>query len=97
MDVAATDGTPGLPLYLFIAGANPSSVTARANMQLALERFATGHFAFEVVNVFEFPERALNNRVLVTPTLVAPSCARRLIGDLSEASQLHYFLQTLPR
>ena len=90
-------GAPGVPLYLFVAGDNPSSVTAQGNMQVALERFTTGHFAFEVVNVFEFPDRALNNRVLVTPTLVAPSCARRLIGDLSEASQLYYFLQTLPR
>jgi hypothetical protein len=88
---------PGLPLYLFVAGDNPSSITAQENIRFALEKFATGHFAFEIVNVFEFPERALNSRVLVTPTLVAPSCARRLIGDLSEASQLHYFLQTLPR
>jgi len=97
MTDATPGGTPGLPLYLFVAGDNPSSISAQGNLQLALERFETGHFAFEIVNVFEFPERALNSRVLVTPTLVAPSCARRLIGDLSEASQLHYFLQTLPR
>jgi circadian clock protein KaiB len=92
-----TGNVTGLPLYLFVAGDNPSSVTAQRNIHPALEKFSAGHFAFEIVNVFEFPERALNNRVLVTPTLVAPSCARRLIGDLSEASQLHYFLQTLPR
>jgi circadian clock protein KaiB len=90
-------GASGLPLYLFVAGDNPSSVAAQGNVQVALGRFETGHFAFEIVNVFEFPDRALSNRVLVTPTLVAPSCARRLIGDLSEPSQLHYFLQTLPR
>jgi circadian clock protein KaiB len=94
---AAPGAAPGLPLYLFVAGDNPSSITAQSSVQTALERYATGHFDFEIVNVFEFPERALDNRVLVTPTLVAPSCARRLIGDLSEASQLHYFLQTLPR
>jgi len=93
---SAADRALGLPLYLFVAGDNPSSVKARGNIFQALEKFGAGHFAFEIVNVFEFPERVLNNRVLVTPTLVAPSCARRLIGDLSEASQLYYFLQTLP-
>ncbi len=97
MTTAVPDAGPGLPLYLFLAGDNPSSLAALGNIRLALDRFTGGQFAFEVVNVFEFPERALDNRVLVTPALVAPSCARRLIGDLSEASQVHYFLDTLPR
>jgi hypothetical protein len=70
---------------------------ARGNVRSANAAAVRLHFAFEIVNVFEFPERALNNRVLVTPTLVAPSCGRRLIGDLSEASQRYYFLQALPR
>jgi hypothetical protein len=31
----------------------------------------------------------------VTPTLLAPQSARRVVGDLSEATLLDYFLDTL--
>ena len=61
-----------------------------------MTEFAEAAFALEIVNVFDDPDRALSARVLVTPTLLAPDFARRLVGDLSERTQLHYFLQGLP-
>ena len=48
------------------------------------------------MNVFDDPERALAERILVTPTLLAPASAQRIVGDLGEVSQLRYFLQMLP-
>ena len=54
-----------------------------------------GSFDLEIVNVYDDPDRALRERVLVTPTLLAPDSARRLVGDLSETAQLHYFLHGL--
>jgi circadian clock protein KaiB len=86
----------GIVLYLFVANDAPKSIIAIENIQRALVDLADRHFTLEIVNVYDDPDRALSNRVLVTPTLLAPVAARRLVGDLSEKTQLHYFLQGLP-
>jgi len=91
------NGASRVPLYLFVAGDNPSSLAAYGNIRLALEMFEAGDFALEVINVKEFPDRALDNRVFVTPTLLAPSFSRRLIGDLSKWIHVRDFLRSLPR
>ena len=83
-------------LFLFVANDGPKSIIAIENIRRALDEFVAAAFALEIVNVFDDPDRALNSRVLVTPTLLAPDFARRLVGDLSEKAQLHYFLQGLP-
>jgi hypothetical protein len=59
--------------------------------------FKAGEFDLEVVDVNTAPERAIADLVLITPTLLAPLCKRRLIGDLSKWSRVHQFLQSLPR
>jgi circadian clock protein KaiB len=86
----------GIVLYLFVANDAPKSIMAIENIQRALAELTERTFELEIVNVYDDPDRALSNRVLVTPTLLAPAAARRLVGDLSEKSQLHYFLQGLP-
>jgi circadian clock protein KaiB len=83
-------------LCLFVANDAPKSIIAIENIRRALIEFVDSAFALEIVNVFDDPDRALSSRVLVTPTLLAPDFARRLVGDLSEKTQLHYFLQGLP-
>jgi circadian clock protein KaiB len=83
-------------LFLFVANDAPKSIIAIENIQRALAELTDRSFDLEIVNVYDDPDRALSNRVLVTPTLLAPAAARRLVGDLSEKTQLHYFLQGLP-
>jgi circadian clock protein KaiB len=85
----------GLPLFLFVAGDSAASLTAYGNIELALQMFEAGDFNLEVVDVWELPERAFEHRVLVTPTLLAPSCSRRLVGDLSKWNHVHAFLRSL--
>jgi circadian clock protein KaiB len=85
----------GVELILFVANEAPKSIVALANLRRALDELPGLRFALEIVNVYADPDRALANRVLVTPTLLAPGSARRLVGDLSEQSQLHYFLNGL--
>ena len=85
----------GVRLHLFVASDAPRSIIAIENIRRALIEFEA-MFALEIVNVFDDPDRALAARVLVTPTLLAPDFARRLVGDLSESAQLRYFLQGLP-
>ena len=82
-------------LCLFVANETPRSVIAIENIRRALVEFVDAGFLLEVINVFDDPDRALSERVLITPTLLAPGTARRIVGDLSEQSQLHYFLHGL--
>ncbi len=86
-----------LPLFLFTAGDTAGSLAAYGNIRLALEMFPPGNFALEVFDVWSDTDKALEHRVLVTPTLLAPSCERRLVGDLSKWSVVHHFLQSLRR
>jgi circadian clock protein KaiB len=85
----------GIPLLLFVAGDAPRTTAAVENLRRALAEFQERTFQLEIVNVFEEAGRAIADQVLVTPTLLAPGSSRRLIGDLSEKSQLRYFLQTV--
>jgi circadian clock protein KaiB len=89
-------GGAGVRLCLFVANDAPRSIIAIENIRRALVELVDSAFALEIINVFDDPDRALSARVLVTPTLLAPDFARRLVGDLSETTQLHYFLQGLP-
>jgi len=84
-----------IPLLLFVVGDAPRTAVAVENLRLALTEFRDRKFQLEIVDVFENAGRAIADRVLVTPTLLAPGSSRRLVGDLSEKSQLRYFLQTL--
>jgi circadian clock protein KaiB len=86
----------GVQLVLFVANNAPNSIVAIENIHRALTELAQLTFLLEIVNVYDDPERALSNHVLVTPTLLAPAASRRMVGDLSEKRQLHYFLQGLP-
>jgi len=86
----------GVRLCLFVANDSPRSIIAIENVRRALEDLPLRTFELEIINVFDDPDRALAARVLVTPTLLAPQCARRIVGDLSEKAQLDYFLLGLP-
>jgi len=85
----------GIPLLLFVVIDGPRTTAAIENLNLALAEFGDHKFRLEIVNVFENAGRAIADRVLVTPTLLAPGTSRRLVGDLSEKGQLRYFLQSL--
>jgi circadian clock protein KaiB len=77
---------PGiLQLRLYIAGKSPNSTRALSNLRtICRECLAEGSWQVEVVDVFEDPLRAVEDGVLVTPTLVklTPPVVR-IIGDLS--------------
>jgi len=89
------DGREPVALVLFVSDDSPRSIVAIANVRRALEAGTESDFVLQVVDVFAEPDRALAARVLVTPTLLAPAAARRLVGDLSEIEKLQYFLHGL--
>ncbi len=85
----------GAVLLLFVAGDAPRTTVALENLRRALAEFEDRKFQLEVIDVYENAGRAIADRVFVTPTLLAPGTSRRLVGDLSENSQLRYFLQSV--
>jgi circadian clock protein KaiB len=88
-------GRESLALMLFVAANSPASALALASLKNALERYAENPFQLEVVDVFAQPLRALQERVLVTPTLLVQPGARRIVGDLADANLLDYFLRSV--
>jgi circadian clock protein KaiB len=85
-----------LSLRLYVAGNAPNSVRAIANARrICNEHFAAGH-RLEIIDLLEFPSRALADGIIVTPTLLKllPLPALRVIGDLSDTNQVFLALVT---
>jgi circadian clock protein KaiB len=82
-------------LALFVAPLSIASRLATDNIRSGIKRVAPDAFELEIVDVFEQPSRALQERVLVTPTLLAAANGLRVVGDLSEEGLLDHFLRTL--
>jgi circadian clock protein KaiB len=77
-------------LRLYVAGNAPNSLQAVANLKaICKEHFPSAH-ALEIVDLLEHPRRGLADKIIVTPTLLKllPLPVQRLIGDLSDTSQL---------
>jgi circadian clock protein KaiB len=85
---------------LYIAGDAQNSAQAIANLAAICRGHLRDGHEVEVVDVFLEPERALADRILMTPTLVilTPGPVRRIVGNLSQpASVLHALgLEMLP-
>jgi circadian clock protein KaiB len=80
----------GLQLRLYVAGSAPNSLSAIANARaICGQHFPSGH-EIEIVDLLEYPLRALADGVVVTPTLLrlSPLPVRKVIGNLSDAKQV---------
>ena len=85
-------------LRLYVAGTAPNSVAARDRLSDAL-REEEPSCEVEIVDVMETPERALEDHVLVTPTLVRvrPLPQTQVFGNLSDRQALERLLEPLRR
>ena len=78
-------------LRLYIAGDGPNSAAARSNLDLALEEAGTNGARLEVVDCLKDAGRALDDGVLVTPTLLIDSDGSHrmtVVGTLSDRERL---------
>ena len=83
-----------LKLRLYVAGHAANSVHALVNLTaLCNEHFPSAH-ELEVVDVLDYPQRAMEDGVVVTLTLLKlrPTPVQRIVGGLSDASQLRRLL-----
>ena len=85
-----TGTADGLSLRLYVAGNAPNSVRAIGNIRaICAEHFAGAH-ELEIVDMLEHAQRALQDEILVTPTLLRlwPLPIERVVGNLSDTDQV---------
>lgn len=77
-------------LTLFVAGNETNSCLARSNLESLCDSVLPGRCVIEVVDVLEDFGRAIEERILVTPTLVIrhDGTLRTVIGNLSDRDKL---------
>ena len=83
---------------LYIAGDSPQSAVALANLRLAFDALPEGDIPpIEVIDVYESPLEAMNDGVVVTPTLILQHLGKRrtMFGDLSDLTQTAAVLASL--
>jgi circadian clock protein KaiB len=81
-------------MRLYIANNAPNSVRAVANLAAICEEHLKDKFNLEIINVLEYPLRALADGILVTPSLakVSPSPAAKIVGNLSDKNSVLHAL-----
>jgi circadian clock protein KaiB len=85
----ASTATP-IRFCLFIAGETSRSQRALENLDRIFKTSPETRFELEVIDVIASPERAEEERILATPTLIKdfPPPRRRVTGDLSDAAKV---------
>ena len=75
---------------LFVAGETPRSRRAIENLERILSASPQSRCEVEVIDVLASPERAEQERILATPTLIkdSPPPRRRVTGDLSDSEKV---------
>ncbi len=86
-------------LYLYLSSETPPSVAAACNLRVLLDKKLKGQYSLEVINILDNPQRAVEDNILATPTLVkvSPPPERRVIGDLSDKERVLVALGLTPQ
>ena len=77
-------------MRLYIANNAPNSIRAVANLAAICKEHLEDKFKLEIIDVLEYPLRALADGILVTPSLakLSPSPTAKIIGNLSDRSNV---------
>jgi circadian clock protein KaiB len=86
----APDGAAATVMVLYVTENGPNSVQAIANLEAMCEEHLKDNFRLEIVDVLEYPRRALADGIVVTPSLakVSPLPAATVVGNLSDKREL---------
>ena len=87
---AKVAGTTVVVMRLYVAGRAPNSVKAISNLEAICRQHFKDGYKLEIVDVCEYPRRALDDGILVTPSLakLSPSPGANVIGNLSDTSSV---------
>ncbi len=88
--LAAAPPAESYRLRLFVTGTTPRSARAIQNIRAICEEKLHGRYDLEVIDIYQHPELAKPEQIVVAPTLVKklPLPVRRLIGDLSDQERV---------
>ena len=94
----STELSPRYVLRLYVTGKTPNSLRAIANLKEVCEEHLPGRYDLQVIDIYQQPELAEGDRIMVAPTLIKqlPAPLRRLIGDLSDRERMMIRLDLLP-
>ena len=86
-------------MRLFVAGATARSRQAVLRVRELCATELKGNCKLEVIDIYQQPELARANQIVVTPTLIIafPPPARRLIGNLTNTTGLFVELDLIPK
>jgi circadian clock protein KaiB len=75
---------------LYTADDSQNSAQALANLKALCATYLPERHDIEVINVFSDPQRALTDKIRMTPTLLklAPLPMQRVVGTLSQTSKV---------
>ena len=75
-------------MVLYITDSGPNSVRAVANLEAICKEHLRDNFRLEIIDVLEYPLRALSDGIVVTPSLAKlfPLPAATVVGNLSDRS-----------
>ncbi len=75
-------------MALYITDGGPNSVRAVANLDAICREHLQGNFRLEIIDVLQYPLRALADGVVVTPSLakLSPLPTATVVGNLSDRS-----------
>jgi circadian clock protein KaiB len=85
-------------LRLYVTGSTPQSSRAITNLKAICETHLKDHYDLTVVDLYEDMERAADDQIDVTPTLIRqwPLPVRRLVGGLSQTQHVLEALNLTP-
>jgi circadian clock protein KaiB len=77
-------------LTLYVTGTSARTQVAIDNLNRICAHDLDGRYELEIVDVLKDPQRAEDERILATPTLIKqlPPPLRRVIGDLSDKEKV---------
>lgn len=89
-DTDTSDTEQVFLLKLFVTGASPNSARAIANLKNICEKYLTGNYDLEIIDVYQQPLKAHNEQIIALPMLVKyfPLPLKRLIGDMSNTEKV---------
>ena len=84
-------------LRLYITGASRSSLQAILNLKQFCRQYLEGRYELEVIDLYQQPELARQEQLMVAPTLVkaSPLPVRKLIGTLSNQKEVMRLLDVV--
>jgi circadian clock protein KaiB len=89
---ASDSSTPStvVVLVLYVTESGPNSVRAIANLEAICREHLKDNFRLEIIDVLEYPRRALADGIVVTPSLakVSPLPTATVVGNLSDRGEV---------